>query len=212
MTKLIVFGASGGTGQRLVEQALEKEYEVTAFVRQASSFPAPHPRLRLVVGDVRNPQDVSAACAEQDAVLSALGPSAKSEPICEDGTRAILAGMQAHGVKRLVALSAYGAAESHHGLYSWVTWAMLKTKMQDKERMETLIRDSLTDWTLVRPPALTNGAHTGTYQTGLDVPISLASNISRADVADFMLREAQACRFLRETPTITGRRRPGTPP
>jgi len=152
MKKLIVFGASGGTGRHLVEQALEAGHEVTAFVRQAGSFPVPHSRLRLVVGDVRTLQDVAAACAGQAAVLSALGPSQKTEPICQEGMGAILAGMQAHGVKRLVALSAYGTADSQHGLYSWVTWRMLKTKMQDKEQMEALIRASDTDWTLVRPP------------------------------------------------------------
>ncbi|ULH18073.1 NAD(P)H-binding protein (plasmid) [Deinococcus sp. KNUC1210] len=152
MKKLIVFGASGGTGRHVVERALEAGHEVTAFVRQPSAFPATHPRFRLVVGDVRLPQDVAAGCAGQDAVLSALGPSQKFEPICEEGTRSILAGMHAHGLKRLVALSAYGAADTHHGAYSWVTWTMLKTKMQDKERMETLIRGSEIDWTLVRPP------------------------------------------------------------
>ncbi len=209
MKKLIVFGASGGTGRRLVEQALEKEYEVTAFVRQAGSFPGPHPRLRLVVGDVRNVQAVSEAIGGQDLILSALGPSFKTEPVCEEGTRAILAGMQVRGVQRLVALSAYGAADTHHGLYSWVTWTMLSAKMQDKERMEALIRASHTDWTLIRPPALTNGPRTGKYQTGLDVPISLASNISRADVADFMLREVLERQYLRVAPTITAQRGAG---
>jgi len=139
-------------------------------------------------------------------VLSALGPSQKTEPICQEGMGAILAGMQAHGVKRLVALSAYGTADSQHGLYSWVTWRMLKTKMQDKEQMEALIRASDTDWTLVRPPALTSGPRTGTYRTGLDVPVSLLSTISRADVADFMLREAQIGSFLQEAITITAQR------
>ncbi|MGY2896748.1 NAD(P)-dependent oxidoreductase [Deinococcus sp. UYEF24] len=211
MKKLIIFGASGGTGRHLVEEALEAGHEVTAFVRQVSAFPAPHPGLRLVVGDVRDPNAVAAAVAGQDAVLSALGPSQKTEPICEEGTRAILAGMQAHGVKRLVALSAYGAANTHHGLYSWMVWTMLKIKMQDKERMETLIRASHTDWTLVRPPALTDGPHTGAYRSGLGVPIRLASNISRADVADFMLRAALDSRYVHEAPTITAQRGEGAP-
>ncbi len=201
MEKIVIFGASGGTGRQIVEQALQGGCQVTAFVRHTNSF-SEHSRLRFVVGDVQNLQAVSSAIAGQDAVLSALGPSRSDEPICENGTRAILAGMSDQGVRRLVALSAYGASESHHGFYSFIVWTLLKSKMYDKERMEVLIRDSATDWTLVRPPALTNGPRSGAYRAATTLPIKITSSISRADLADFMLREAHDCKHLHEAPAI----------
>lgn len=207
MQRVIIFGASGKTGQLLAEQALEASHHVTAFVRRANAFPMSHARLRVVIGDVRNDEAVSAAIAGQDVVLSALGPTQKNDPLCEDATRCILAGMQAHGVQRLISLSAYGASESRtHDLYSKMVWMAVGSKMRDKERMETLIRSSPVDWTLVRPPGLTDGPRTGVYRTGSDVPVGVLARLSRADVAEFMLREAVEKKYVREAPTINAGR------
>jgi putative NADH-flavin reductase len=97
--------------------------------------------------------------------------------------------MNSSQVRRLLVVSAYGAAESHHrNLYNLFVWASMKEKMLDKERMEDLLQHSDVEWTLVRPPALTNGPRTQHYQTGPDLHISVTSHISRADIAEFMLR------------------------
>jgi uncharacterized protein YbjT (DUF2867 family) len=91
----------------------------------------------------------------------------------------------------LVVVSAHGAAESRdRSLYSLVLWALIGHKMRDKESMEALIRASDTDWTIVRPPALKNTAPTGRYRTGADLRIRLTSSVPRADLADFLVREA----------------------
>ena len=71
--KLLVLGASGGTGKQLVQQALGQGHLVTAFVRDPAKIEVPHPNLRVVRGDVLQPDTVEAAVAGQDAVLSALG-------------------------------------------------------------------------------------------------------------------------------------------
>lgn len=202
--KIVVFGSSGGTGRAVVERAVTAGHEVTAVVRRHDALPAA-PGLRvIVVADLRRQEEVDQAVAGQDVVISALGTNAKGPvTVCADGIRSILAAMHANGVRRLVVVSAHGAAESHdRSLYSLVLWASLANKMRDKEAMETLIEESDVDWTVVRPPKLTDRRPTGRYRTGVDLPIRLTSAISRADLADFLLREAVDGDYLRRFPRI----------
>ena len=111
--------------------------------------------------------------------------------------------MKATNVRRLVAVSAHGAAESRdRSLYSLLLWASVKHKMQDKEVMEELIRQSDVDWTIVRPPALKDTPPTGGYRTGNDLRITVTSSVSRADLADFLVREAVRPSFVHQTPRI----------
>jgi len=188
--KLAVFGATGGTGWQLVDQALEGGHRVTVLVRHPATFPLQHERLAVLQGDVRNLANVEAAVAGQDAILSALGTNQRGPvSICTDGVERRLMAMHSSRVRRILVVSAYGAVESHHrNLYNFFVWASMKEKMLDKERMEDLLQHSDVQWTLVRPPALTNGPRTQHYSTAPDLRISATSQISRADLADFMLR------------------------
>ncbi|GAB3956987.1 hypothetical protein GCM10027614_71050 [Micromonospora vulcania] len=123
--------------------------------------------------------------------------------VCTDGVRSILLAMNRTGVRRLVVVSAHGAAESNDGsFYARSLRAMLGDKMRDKDEMEKLIRSSDVDWTIVRPPALTKKPHTGRYHAGTDLKIRLTSKISRADLADFLLREATAPAHTHQAPRI----------
>jgi putative NADH-flavin reductase len=188
--KLAVFGATGGTGRQLVDQALAGGHTVTVLVRHPATFPLQHERLAVLQGDVRRPANVEAAVAGQDAIVSASGTNQRGPvSLCTDGVERILMAMHSSGVHRILVVSAYGAAESHHrNLYNFFVWASMKEKMLDKERMEDLLQHSDAQWTLVRPPALTNGPRTQHYATAPDLRISATSHISRADLADFMLR------------------------
>jgi putative NADH-flavin reductase len=187
---LAIFGATGGTGRQLVEQALEEGHTVTVLVRNPAAFPIQHERLSLVQGDVRDRARVETVVAGQDAILSALGTNQRGPvSICTDGVERMLTAMNSSQVRRLLVVSAYGVAESHHrNLYNLLVWTSMKEKMLDKERMEKLLEHSDVQWTLIRPPALTNGPRTQHYHTGTDLRISATSHISRTDVADFMLR------------------------
>jgi putative NADH-flavin reductase len=201
---LVVFGATGGTGRAVVEQAVRAGHKVTAVVRRAGSLDET-PGLRVVVLPAWDrAADLDLAVRDQDAVISALGTAAKGPvSVCTDGVRAIMGAMSRTGVRRLVAVSAHGAADSHdRSLYSRVLWATLADKMRDKETMEEAIRASDLDWTIVRPPALKNRRGTGSYRTGTDLKIRMTSWISRADLADFLLRVATAPAYLREAPRI----------
>ena len=201
---LVIFGASGGTGRHLVDQALAAGHHVTVFVRSETAIAEPHERLRIVQGDVRQANQVAAVIGGQDAVLSALGPHERGPvDLCTAAMSTILAAMEGLGVRRLVALSAYGARESHDGgLYNFMLWRMQKEKMLDKEGIEKLIAHSAVDWTMVRPPALTNGPRTSRYHSGIGLRMRLTSRISRADVADFMLRQVAGTAYLRMSPAI----------
>ncbi len=210
--RIAVFGATGATGRHVVEQALEAGHEVTALVRDPTTLGVRHPRLEVVVGDVGQARRVEDVVRGQDAVISALGTNRRRGPVSvtSDGARAILGAMEKHGVRRLVVVSAHGAAESrNHSLYVLAVWATQGHKMRDKDWMEELIRASDVDWTIVRPPALTEGPRTGAYRTGPDLRVRITSNISRADLAEFLLGEAVEGAYVREAPIIVSERKKG---
>ncbi|MFJ5987095.1 NAD(P)-dependent oxidoreductase [Lentzea sp. NPDC092896] len=197
----MVLGASGGTGRAVVDVALRAGHAVTAVVRRSDAIPSA-PGLTAVVLPVLT--DLAHVVAGHDAVISALGTNDPGpSTVCSDGIRAALLGMKAANVRRLVAVSAHGAAESRdRSLYSLLLWASVKHKMRDKEVMEALIRQSDVDWTIVRPPALKDTLATGGYRTGNDLRITVTSSVSRADLADFLVREAVRPAFVHQTPRI----------
>jgi putative NADH-flavin reductase len=202
--KLVIFGATGGTGRQLVEQALAEGHQVTAFARRPAALQVRHDRLRIAAGDVSDAARVESAIEGQDAVLSALGAT-KKQAICADGMANILAAMRRAGVRRVIVLSAFGASDSHdRSLYTRLLWLFIRERMADKDRMEQLIKRSDLEWTLVRPPRLTDGPRTQRYRSGLDLRMTLNSRISRADTAAFMLRQLVDPNYLGKAPAIAG--------
>ncbi|WP_353648226.1 NAD(P)H-binding protein [Nakamurella sp. A5-74] len=202
--RIVVFGATGGTGSQVVRQAVAAGHEVTAVIRRSGALAAQQ-RLQVVVGALDEMDVVENAVRGQDVVISALGTDRKGPTtVCTDAIGVILTAMRTQHLGRLLVVSAYGAADTHdRSLYSRLLWAMKGDSMRDKESMEALVRESEVDWTIVRPPALTNGPSTGAYRTGTDLPIGLRSRISRADLAGFLLRESAAPAFTKLAPRIT---------
>lgn len=201
--KIAVFGATGATGRLVVVRAVEAGHEVRAMVRDSARLPISHERLHVVVGELADQGAVDATVDGGEVVISALAGSAR-QPACTDGVRAILAAMRAKSAARLLVVSAHGAAESRdHSPYVMTLRTLLGAKMRDKDTMETLIRqaDDLR-WTIVRPPALTDGPHTGRYRVGAELKITLTSRISRADLADFLLRAAAEDAYVGQAPRI----------
>ncbi|MCX2946786.1 NAD(P)-dependent oxidoreductase [Lentzea sp. NEAU-D7] len=197
----MVLGASGGTGRAVVEVALRAGHAVTAVVRRGDAI-QPAPGLAVVVLPVLT--GLAQVVDGHDAIISALGTSERGpSTVCSDGIRAALLAMGETNVRRLVAVSAHGAAESRdRSLYSLLLWASVKHKMRDKEVMEALIRQSDVDWTIVRPPALKDAPASGGYRAGNDLRITVTSSVSRADLADFLVREAVRPAFVRQAPGI----------
>lgn len=201
--KLVIFGATGATGQCLVEQALDQGYDVTAFARNPLALPTRHAHLSIVTGDVFQKASVEEAIANQDAVLCAIGGHdrlrvalsrhPRQRGLCTVGTSNILDAMKKYGVSRFICLSAWGIGDSKDRLpfvFKHIVLPLLmKEEYEDKEAQEQLIQQSTLDWTIVRPSRLINGPRTGRYRMQSSLEFSSRSSISRADVADSMLRQ-----------------------
>lgn len=207
--RVLVIGATGGTGRQLVAQALERGYEVTALARNPAALAVEHPRLRVVRGDVLEPASLAAAVAGQDAVLSALGHKQFFRPtrIQSQGTANLLAAMAQHGVRRFVCETSLGLGDSAGRLGLLGTLFLIPVILPfyfwDKARQEQVIAASAADWVIVRPGTLTNGARTGRYRHGAAAGSALwGARVSRADVAAFMLDQLASDAYLRRAPGI----------
>ena len=196
--KILIFGATGGTGQELVKQSLEKGYEVSVFVRKdASKLDDLADKVTVFIGDVLDIISVKAAMSGHDAVLVALGTiPGKKNQVLSIGTKNIVDAMQDYGVKRLIVETGAGLLENKEALPAmWrITFNMppMSTMFKDKIKQEQAIRDSKLDWTIVRPVNLTNGPLTSDYLTGEIIDLKLSSTVSRANVANFMVKQVES--------------------
>jgi nucleoside-diphosphate-sugar epimerase len=163
--RIAIFGANGPTGRLLTDQALAAGHQVAAITRQPDSFPLRHDRLEVVGADVLDPVAVDAAVAERDAVLSTLGVPAGKELIStySRGVANIVAAMKRHRVRQLAVVSSSGVDPRPYSeggflfnrlLLPYVTRVLGKTLYDDMRRMETLVRASDLDWTILRPSGL----------------------------------------------------------
>jgi len=206
---LLIIGATRGIGIQLLEQALQVGHAVSALVRDAQKMPIQHDRLRVIQGDILDLESVQSAMAEQEAVCVSIGIGITWKPVrvFSQGTRNVLEAMRRQGVRRLICITGVGAGDSKgHGGFLYDRFfnpIFLKTIYEDKDRQETLIRASETEWTIVRPGLLTNGPLTKKYQVITDLTDVTAGKISRADVAHFILEELAANRYLGQTPLLT---------
>lgn len=150
---MTIFGADGKVGSLAMRRALDRGYNVRAFVRDKRKIDISNVDLEVFEGDIYKLDTVEKAIKGQDAVISALGGKVYSGPlVCRDGIKAIIPAMQKHGAKRLIVISAFGAAEhKDFSPYTRLLRLGIPLPMHDKDEMETLIKASKLDWTLVRP-------------------------------------------------------------
>ena len=208
--RIVIFGAAGATGRIVVEQALEQGHEVTAFDRHIAPLTIQHPKLTLVQGDIFNPSQVEAAIAGQDAVISVLGVRpGVTIPVCSEGTEHIIKAMQKLGVKRFICQSAFVVA-ALDGEWREIPWMVpillllpkVKAMFADKVVQEQEILHSDLDWIIVRPAKLTNGPGRGEYKVHDPLLIGPGAKISRADVADFLLKQVSDDTYLHKVPRL----------
>jgi putative NADH-flavin reductase len=207
--KIIVFGASGGTGIEIVKQALEAGHEVTAFVRNPAKVAIQHPKLKLVTGDVMEAAAVEKAVAGQDAVISALGPTRPPVPsMMEVAAQNIVAGMKKAGIRRLISTTGAGVRDPQDQpkLTDHLMKGVLTLLAGDVLRYSAanvgIICASDLDWTIVRYPRLLDAAHTGTYRVGY-IGKDSGSQLSRADGADFVLKELTENKYIHQMPVVS---------
>ena len=207
--KIVVFGASRGVGMKVVEQALQAGHSVTAFVRTPSTFTLQHPNLTVFQGDSMDASAVEKAIAGQESVVSTLGPTRPPVPgMMETSAKNIVAGMKKHGVRRLISTTGAGVRQpedqpklADHAI-SFLLNLLAKDVVLDSAANVKVIRDSDLDWTIARFPRLMDGDRTGKYRMGY-VSKDSSSQFSRADAADFVLRELIEKKWLRKLPLVS---------
>ena len=189
---LIVFGANGGIGRHVVAQGLTAGHTVTAVARRPESVTSQHPKLTVKRGDVLDAAGLAPLLAGQDAVVSALGVHTRAPTVVySQGVANILRAMQAAGARRMLCISATGLDPGQwlqHYVARPVLWTILREMYTDLVRMEDTVKASPLDWTIIRPPQLTDKPRTGHYQIACNEHLPAAWSLSRADVADYIVR------------------------
>lgn len=203
---IVVFGATGKTGQEIVKQSLAQGYEVTAFVRDPSKMTLEHGGLKIMTGDIYEFTSVTRAIQGQDAVICSLGTSELGKTtVRSEGTAHIIRAMKENHVKRLVVVTAMGVAESWSTL-SFVNKlffaTLLRNTRQDHEKQEVVVKESDLDWTIIRPSGLTDTALTESYDIGENI-LSRTARIARADVAHAIIKEVHDNTFVHKAVTVT---------
>lgn len=207
--KLTIFGATGKTGRQVVDQALKAGHEVTAFVRDPARMDLRHERLRVIQGDVTDEERVREAVRGQEAVISALGQTkTSSKDVLTVAARHLVPAMREEGVGRLVTLVGAGVPDERdsgslgRAFMRGLMKLVVRQVLEDAERHAEIVRASDLEWTLVRPPRLTDGPSKGEYRTGY-LQLGGSNSIARADLADFMLKLASDGRYVREAPMVS---------
>ncbi|MFO7682413.1 MAG: SDR family oxidoreductase [Chloroflexota bacterium] len=207
--KLTIFGATGGTGQELVRQALAAGHEVVAYVRTPAKLTLTDQRLRVVQGEMNEGAKISQAIAGADAVLSALGPTSnKPERPLTQGMQHIVASMKEEGVRRLIVATGAGVADPQDKpqlvgrLFGLALRLFARNVLADSQGMVAAVRGSGLDWTLARAPRLQDKPGTGKIKVGY-AGKGIGSQLARADFARFMLDQVASDVWVGKAPMLS---------
>ena len=207
--KIVVFGASRGVGLQVVKQALEAGHSVTAFVRSPEKFEVKHANLNVFKGNSMDAAAVENAIAGHEAVISALGPTRPPVPhMMETSAKNIVFGMKKHGVRRLVSTTGAGVRQPEDQpkfadhFIGFLLNLLAKDVVLDSAENVKVIQASDLDWTVVRFPRLIDGEHKRKYRVGY-VGKDSGTQLSRADGADFVLKELTEKKWLRKLPVAS---------
>ncbi|MCA5006354.1 NAD(P)-dependent oxidoreductase [Sphingobacterium bovistauri] len=195
--KIAIFGATGKTGIELVKEALAHGHDVSVMVRDPKRLPTFSKEITVFTGDFTNLDVVKSTVQGQDAVICTLGSRElyKNSGLRTFGTRLIIEAMQEAGVQRLVVMSSMGIGESWNKLF-------MPAARADHEAQESAVKSSSLDWTIIRPSGLTDVPSVSTYEFGKDISPK-TSRISRANVADLMLKVIESNSHVHKAITIT---------
>ncbi|MEO8021617.1 SDR family oxidoreductase [Polaromonas sp.] len=207
--KLLVLGATGGTGRLIVKEALSRGYQVRAMVRspeKASGLEG----AEIFIGDARDEAALRKALEGRDAVVSALGTPVspfREVTLLSSATKALVSAMKDAGVSRLVCITGMGAGDSAgHGGFVFdrlILPALLRKVYADKDRQEAIVRSSGLDWVLVRPSVLNDKPPQKEIRALTDLSGFHGGTIARADVAGFVLEQVQTNTWLGRSPLIS---------
>ncbi len=211
--KVIIFGATGFSGQAILTETIKQGHEVTVLVRDASKVQIKHNNLRVVEGNVLDSQKIASVIQNQEAVIQCLGIGGKGDgkptTFISEATKCIVDEMQKQRIKRLIAMSNVGAGNSVAFqprfftkiiLRYFMKW--LKVIIEDKNRMESIIMNSNLDWTIVRCPNIVDKPAKGKSNATLDGR-GLKLSITLPDLSKFMVDQLKETNFNKQAPCIS---------
>jgi putative NADH-flavin reductase len=213
MTTVLIVGASRGIGLETIKLALKAGQSVRAMARSATAIHLHDPKLEKLDGDALDQHTIEHALVGVDAVIQTLGVSPTPELIFSGtrlfsaATRILVNAMEASPVRRLICVTGFGAGDSRDRggrLYNAAVCLILGRIYADKDAQEWIIRRCRLDWTIVRPTVLTTGPRTGAYRVLVDPRDWRSGFISRADVADFLVKQIDDASLLQKTPVLAG--------
>ncbi len=213
MATILIIGASKGIGLETVKVALAAGHSVRAFARSAAGIAITDARLVKIPSDALSRSDIDKALNGVDAVIQSLGVASPNDfifgtKLFSASTRVLIDAMKAAGVKRLIAVTGAGAGNSRGRigfLYDNLLFPLVLQRVYaDKDIAEDIIAKSGLDWTIARPGGLTNGAATGRYHVLTEMKDWRGGFISRADVADFLVKQVADRSLLGKAPVLIG--------
>jgi putative NADH-flavin reductase len=205
----LIIGASKGIGLETTRQALDAGHDVRALARSATAIAISNPILEKMRGNALKTEDVEAALVGVDVVIQTLGVGLgellRPVHLFSDATRVLIQAMKIQGVKRLICVTGFGAGDSRASiscLQRLPFQIVFGRAYDDKSLQEQLIKESELDWTIARPGVLTSGPRTGHYQILSEASQWLNGIISRADVAEFLVRQIGDQTYIRKAPVL----------
>ncbi|WNB17543.1 NAD(P)-dependent oxidoreductase [Marivirga arenosa] len=195
MKKLAVFGASGKTGEKFVEQALDAGYSIKALVRNPEKIKTKKSIIEIIQGDVLNPEDVTKTVSGTDMVISLFGHVKGSpEGLQTKGTQNIIKAMRTAGVNQIISLSGGGLPfpdkdqpKFMDKMIRFIMKLAVPKILNDAVEHAELLKNSATDWIIVRGPRLTDEPKKDDYRVGW-VGVNASTKIGREDLADYILQ------------------------
>jgi putative NADH-flavin reductase len=207
--KIAIIGASRGIGAELLKASIEDNHEVTALVRDPTKLNTIIPGLKVIKGNILDPSSVNAAITGQDASCVCIGipPTRKPVDVFSLGTQNVLNAIDKGSNQKFILVTGIGAGDSKgHGGFFYdriINPLLLGNSYADKDRAESIVKASNLEWLIVRPGFLTNGLRTGKYRVIDNLSGVTAGKISRADVADFILKQLASPTYFGKTPLVT---------
>ncbi|MAM67859.1 MAG: epimerase [Rhodospirillaceae bacterium] len=207
--RILIIGASKGIGLQATRQALAAGFQVRALARSATGIAFSHSSLEKMQGDALKTDDIEKALVGVDAVIQSLGVGLgeliRPVRLFSVATKLLLEAMTSEGVKRLISVTGFGAGDSRANisyLQRLPFQIVFGRAYDDKSLQEQLIKDSELDWTIARPGVLTSGPQTDHYQVLSEASQWRNGIISRANVADFLVRQIQDQTYIRQSPVL----------